>query len=255
MHGGSRTRRMHLKASGLEGGPPVLLLHGGGVAGWMWDFLRRDLEPTYTVFVPDLPGHGRSRGERYVSHSHTVDQLARLLRERGIGQAAVVGFSLGAQLAIELASRHPELIAEVIVVSAQVKPIPFSAATLRALHVTAPLARRRWFATLQARELSIPPELLEEYISTSASIGRDTLVAVVGANLGFELPKEWPTFPGRVLVMAGQRERRVMRESAEEISAARPGSELQIVEGCAHGIPLQRPDWFSRRVSSWLAER
>lgn len=246
---------MHVMTTGLDNAPPALLLHGGGVAGWMWNSLRPHLESTHTVLVPDLPGHGRSHHEPYVSHERTVDALADLLRRSTGGKALVVGFSLGAQLAIELAARHPDLVADTVVVSAQAKPIRFTVPLLRALGVTAPLARQRWFATVQARELFIPPDLLEEYVRTSAGITRQTLIAAVEANLRFELPEGWARFPGRALVLAGRRERRLMRESATDIHAALPGSTLEVVEGCGHGIPLQRPDWFAGRLRAWLSER
>jgi pimeloyl-ACP methyl ester carboxylesterase len=238
---------------GTEDGPPVLLLHGGGVAGWMWDSLRRSLEQTHSVLVPDLPGHGGSADEPYRSHADTVDELAQVLAQHGKGAAAVLGFSLGAQLAIELASRHGELVDRVMVVSAQAKAMPFTGLTLQTLGMAAPLARRRWFARLQARELFIPPHLLEQYIDTSARVTKETLLAAVGDNLRFELPGEWSDFRGRALVMVGRRERTLMRDSAAAVHAALPGSELEVVADCGHGIPLQRPEWFNTRAADWLS--
>lgn len=244
---------MHLTSSGPDDASPVLLLHGGGVAGWMWNSLRERLEPDYTVLVPDLPGHGRSANEPYVSHSETVAALTRLLTTTVPHRpVTVIGFSLGAQLAIQLASEHPELISQAVIVSAQAKAMPFTDFTLDALGVSAPLARKRWFAKLQARELFIPPHLMEDYISTSAGITKATLLAAVGDNMRFEIPAGWSTFQGRALVMLGQRERRLTRDSAATIHAALPGSELSIVDGCGHGIPLQRPDWFNDRMIDWL---
>lgn len=233
----------------------MLLLHGGGVAGWMWNSLRQRLEAQHVVVVPDLPGHGRSGGEAYVSHGATVAGLADLLEySTAEGPAAVIGFSLGAQLAVGLASSYPELVNRVVVVSAQAKPIPLPGLTLHLLGAATPLARRRWFAELQARELYVPAHLLEDYISGSVAMTRDTLVAAVGHNLRFRLPPGWSDFPGRALVMVGQRERRLMRDSAADIHHALPTSELEVVEGCGHGIPLQRPDWFNTRVSGWLSQ-
>lgn len=241
--------------SGLDAAPPVLLLHGGGVAGWMWDSLRERLEPHFAVLIPDLPGHGRSADEAYVSHTETIAALVQLLATSVPGRpVTVIGFSLGAQLAIQLASEHPELVSQAIVVSAQAKAMPFTDLTLVALGAGAPLARSPWFAKLQARALFIPPHLLDDYVRTSADITRATLLAAVGDNLRFELPAAWSTFPGRVLVMVGERERRLMRDSGDAIHAALPGSALSVVRGCGHGIPLQRPDWFNERVADWLAE-
>lgn len=241
---------MYETSSGPDGASPVLLLHGGGVAGWMWDSLRQRLEVDHRVIVPDLPGHGRSADETYLSHSETVDALANLLT----APATVIGFSLGAQLAIRLAAQHPELVERAVIVSAQAKDMPLKGFTLGMLGVSAPLARQRWFAKLQARELFIPPHLLEEYIRTSAGVTKETLVAAVGENMRFELPSAWAEYPGRALVMVGSRERRLMRDSASAIHAALPGSELEVIDGCGHGIPLQRPDWFDDRIVAWMSD-
>ncbi|MGB9035315.1 MAG: alpha/beta hydrolase [Paeniglutamicibacter sp.] len=232
---------------------PVLLLHGGGVAGWMWTSLRRSLETRYRVLVPDLPGHGESSSEPFLNHAATIEALANMLVAGNTRPVAVIGFSLGAQLAIELAATHPGLVDRVMVVSAQAKPLPLVEPTLSLLGLSAPLARRRWFARLQARELFIPEDMMEAYIATSAGIGRETLLAAVEANLRFTLPEEWPDFPGRAIVLAGARERAVMRESALAIHAELPGSELEIVAGCGHGMPLQRPDWFNAHALAWLS--
>lgn len=243
---------MHVSRFGTADGPPIILLHGGGVAGWMWNSLRKNLEPTYNVLVPDLPGHGRSADEAYRSHTETVEALGEVLSRNASKPAAVVGFSLGAQLTIELASKYPDLVDRVLVVSAQAKAMPFTGLTLRLLGATAPLAQNRSFARLQARELFVPPELMEEYIDTSVNITKSTLLAAVEENMRFEIPEAWSEFRGHALVMVGQRERALMRDSAVNIHAALPGSEFEIVEGCGHGIPLQRPDWFNDRVAAWL---
>ena len=244
---------MHVSEFGPSDGPPVLLLHGGGVAGWMWTSLRRTLEATYKIVVPDLPGHGHSADEPYQSHTETVNALSQILVRGGSNPTAVIGFSLGAQLAIELASKYPELVDRVMVVSAQAKAMPFAGLTLRALGAAAPLARNRRFARLQARELFVPEELMEEYIDTSAHITKTTLLAAVGDNMRFVLPATWSEFPGQALVLVGSRERALMRDSAKIIHAALPSSDMEIVPGRRHGIPLECPDWFNPRVAAWLA--
>lgn len=244
---------MYFSTSGPDEAPVVLLLHGGGVAGWMWDSLRASLEPRYRVLVPDLPGHGRSADADYTSHTDAVAALHQSLVTLGASRVAVVGFSFGAQLAVHLASRHPELIDRVMVVSAQAKPLPFTALTLWTLGVAAPLARNRRFARLQARELFVPAHLMDDYLDTSARITKATLLAAVGENLRFRMPAAWPAFPGPTVVMVGSRERAVMRDSAALLHGARQGSVLEVVDGCGHGVPLQRPEWFNDRVATWLA--
>lgn len=221
----------------------------------MWESLQQRLEKSHTTLVPDLPGHGLSAGRPYVSHAHTVHELVEKLAKAVPGSpVTVIGFSLGAQLAIHLASEHPALVHQAVIVSAQAKTMPFTNFTLKALSVTAPLARKRWFAKLQARELFISPHQLEDYIATSSSISRESLVAAVGENMRFSPPPGWHTFPGRTLVMVGQRERQLMRDSAMAVHSALPSSEYEVVNGLAHGIPLQRPEWFNQRIATWIDE-
>ncbi|MFJ4254150.1 alpha/beta fold hydrolase [Microbacterium sp. NPDC090003] len=234
--------------------PVILLLHGGGVAGWMWDPVRDRLATEYRVVIVDLPGHGRSVDEPYASHAETVGGLARVLAEESpVRPAVVVGFSLGAQLAVLLAAEHPNLVDRAVVVSAQTVPLPFTGTMLALASAAAPLARRPWFARLQARELFIPPTMMSNYLATSAGITRSTLVASLGANLSFRIPEGWSRFPGAAMVMVGSEERRVMHDSADDLHEALPASITVVVDGCGHGIPLQRPEWFAETVAAFLA--
>jgi len=95
---------------------------------------------------------------------------------------------------------------------------------------------------------------MENYIATSAAITAPTLLAAVGDNIAFRVPLGWASFAGSALVMVGSKERRLMRDSAGAIHAALPTCTLEMVSGCGHGIPLQRPERFAEHISAWLAE-
>lgn len=244
---------MHHVEHGPAGGPALLLLHGGGVAGWMWDAVRAELDPGIRVIVPDLPGHGASTSEDYVSHDRTVDELVSLVADSSPDGVVVAGFSLGAQLAILLASRPETRVRGAAIVSAQARPLRGTRATLGLLGLTAGLARREWFARLQARELFVPDAQFDEYFATSKALTRATLLASVGDNLAFRLPEGWSRFGGPVRVLVGSRERRVMRDSAELIREAAGDARLDVVEGAGHGIPLQRPAVLARVLEGLVA--
>lgn len=244
---------MHVESFGPADGRALLLLHGGGVAGWMWEPLRAHLGEGYRIVVPDLPGHGRSADEDYTSHAATIDALIALLEEQE-RPATVVGFSLGAQLAVRLAARRPDLVERVVVISAQSLPMPATGATLALLRATAGLARREWFARLQARQLFIPDDLMDDYVRTSATVSSRTLLRSVEENVRFVPPLSWRDYPGDALILVGSKERGLMKRSAAALHDALPGSTLQIVDGCGHGIPLQRPRWLAERVERWLAD-
>lgn len=242
---------MHVETFGARGDHPLLLLHGGGVAGWMWEPLRAHLGGGVRVIVPDLPGHGRSADETYVSHATTVAALAGVVEDEG-GPATVVGFSLGAQLTVQLAAHFPERVRNVIVVSAQAVPMRATRPMLALLGATAGLAKNDRFARLQARQLFVPDYLLADYVRTSSGISRETLLHSVEENLLFTPPSAWRSYPGAASILVGAKEKSLMKRSAALLHASLPHSDLQVVDGCGHGIPLQRPAWLAQHIRATL---
>ncbi|MCS3428166.1 alpha/beta fold hydrolase [Leucobacter aridicollis] len=235
-------------------GSDVLFLHGGGVSGWMWRPVVAQLAGTVRSIVPDLPGHGTSSSVEYTSHDDAVDRLVALIRDRAQNGVTVVGFSLGAQLALRLAADHPSLVRAALIISGETVPAPAQAATLALLRASAPLARREWFARLQAKQLGVPETLLERYIEDSRAMTTDTLVASVRENIGFTLPEGWRRFAGPAAVVVGARERGLMRKSADLTHEALPHSSLVVVPDAAHDAPLTRPDRIADEVRRLLAQ-
>ena len=90
-------------------GPPLLLAHGLMVTGDMFDTVVDQFATRHRVIVPDLRGHGNSRG---LPPPYTVSQLAldlsHLLDHLGIPMTAVLGYSQGGagQCNQETWSRH-----------------------------------------------------------------------------------------------------------------------------------------------------
>jgi pimeloyl-ACP methyl ester carboxylesterase len=89
------------------GGPPLLLLHGLGATRDEFAGLRPSLEAEHTVLAPDLPGTGASPAlRRRPTVPAVADVLEADLSQMGIGDVHVLGVSLGARIALELAGRH-----------------------------------------------------------------------------------------------------------------------------------------------------
>ena len=87
-------------------GEPLLLLHGIGTTRADFTALRPALDGQYEVLAPDLPGHGESAPlASRPSIAAVVDALEADLDKLGLGRVHVLGSSLGARLALELAVR------------------------------------------------------------------------------------------------------------------------------------------------------
>ncbi|WP_189423718.1 alpha/beta fold hydrolase [Devosia pacifica] len=100
--------------------PPLLMLHGLGSDGLV--FQRQFASPLadhFRLIAFDLPGHGQSDDCEDVDQAYTLPALAELtaavLEASGIKRVAVFGWSIGGHIAIELMSRHPEMLSGVMI--------------------------------------------------------------------------------------------------------------------------------------------
>src|SRR3712207_3371027 len=99
------------------GAPVVFLVHGLGVSSRYMAPPARRLAPAYRVYAPDLPGFGRSAKPPHVlTIAELADALAGWMDAVGIDRAALLGNSLGCQIIVDFALRHPERISRAVLV-------------------------------------------------------------------------------------------------------------------------------------------
>ncbi|RXA20856.1 alpha/beta fold hydrolase [Methanosarcina sp. MSH10X1] len=103
-------------------GRPLILLHGGVGASEMFGPILPKLAENTRVVTVHLQAHGRTEDiDRPLSFELMADDIAALIKFLGIGKADLLGYSLGAGVALQTAIRHPETIRKLVVISA-----PFS---------------------------------------------------------------------------------------------------------------------------------
>ena len=97
------------------GGRPFVILHGGAASWHYNEALINLLASSWHVFAPDFRGHGKSG--RTPGHYLLIDYVsdtAKFLRGVVREPVVVYGHSLGGEVAMMLASDHPELVRAVI---------------------------------------------------------------------------------------------------------------------------------------------
>ena len=107
--------RLHFELAGPDDGPPTLLLHGFASdygLNWVGSKWQEALTAAGRLVVGlDLRGHGQSskphEPDAYRQPVMAADAMA-LLDHLGIGKADLIGYSMGARLALRIAFQHPD---------------------------------------------------------------------------------------------------------------------------------------------------
>ena len=114
--------RMHARVAVGSGRPPIVLVHGLVVSSRYMRPLARRLAPHFSVYVPDLPGFGRSAASEVLDPLRLAEALAGWLEARRLGPASMLAHSFGCQVAAVLAHRRPDLVKRVVLVGPTVDP-------------------------------------------------------------------------------------------------------------------------------------
>ena len=104
--GGKTIRHLRL---GPDAGTPILLIHGFGADMTTWMFNQQALAESRPVYAIDLPGHGGSSKDLADGSAAALAGIVRAYMDAvGIASAHLVGHSLGAAIAVELALAAPD---------------------------------------------------------------------------------------------------------------------------------------------------
>jgi pimeloyl-ACP methyl ester carboxylesterase len=104
-------------------GEPVILLHGGLANSNYWGNQVRALEGRYRVIVMDSRGHGRStRNAEPYGYDLMSGDVVALMDFLKIKKAAIVGWSDGAILGLDIAMTHPDRVSKLFAFAANSDP-------------------------------------------------------------------------------------------------------------------------------------
>ena len=251
-------------------GPAVVLVHGLGGFGASWRDTIDALATRATVFAVDLPGFGRSAKPRTTYRlGYFARALHGFLEGLGVGQASLVGHSLGGAVAVTYALTHPSRVERVALVSAVVPGFGFRMSLgyrLIAVPVLgealAMCGRARFYKAAIARCFHTPrraavdflvdhdyaertgPEARAAWLATARHIREDFVAHRADyrrAIATLDLP---------VLVVHGRQDPAVAPLHATEVAASFPRASLRWVDACGHFPHLEH----AQVVNAWLAE-
>jgi len=259
--------RWEVRARGS--GQPLLLLHGFTGRGTAWGAHATAFARSFRVITVDLPGHGRTgtAAPDRMTVERTADDLATILGRAGAVPADVLGYSLGARIALRLAVAHPGVVRRLVLESpsAGLETADERAARRRAdedlaarleadgidafvtewarqpvfaSHAALPPARA---ARLRAMRLANSPNGLAASLRSAGQGAMEPLFVRLGG------------IDARTLVIAGALDDRG-RPRAERVARGIPGARLEIIADAGHTPHEEHPAAFRRLALDFLLE-
>jgi pimeloyl-ACP methyl ester carboxylesterase len=238
--------RMYYEVHGA--GRPLVLLHGGLQTidlafGDIWPELAADRQ----VIATELQGHGRTADiDRDIELRYLVDDVAALLYHLGVGQADVLGFSLGGGVALQLALDHPDRVGRVILASVSYAPDGFNE------EISDPARHATSTRMPTAEDFR---QMREAYDRLAPDPGHFDAFAAktshAAVNLKGWTAEELGRMAAPVLLVFGDHDF-IRLEHAVEMHGLIPGAQLAVLPGATHMGVLRRTDLIVPLVRDFL---
>jgi pimeloyl-ACP methyl ester carboxylesterase len=251
--------RLHYSDRGE--GSPVVLIHGNMVTGEDFDTsgIADVLLKSHRVIIFDRPGFGHSERprNRIWTSGRQADLLHQALHQLGVVRPVLVGHSWGAIVALAMAVRHEADIAGVVTLSGYyfwtlrpdvllvgVAALPVIGDILRYTispflnWLTMPLVKRALFSPGR-----VPKRFKKEFSTAMAvrpsqirATAEDGALMIPGA---IALRNQYGNLTLPVIIFAGEGDKVVFKQRAEQLKAAIEQSVLYVVNGAGHMIHYQ----------------
>lgn len=249
---------VHTREAGDPDAPLLLCLHGIGSSSAAFAPQLDELADQVRVVAWDAPGYADSADPDHAPGlDGYADTAAALIRERG-GPAHVLGVSWGGVIALRLATRHPDLVASLIVADSSrgsgTHPDKAKAMRGRAGQLAAegPDA----FAAARGPRLvsaGAPPALVARVVATMAAAVRGPGYGYAAASMAeADLSDELPTITAPALVLCGDQDTVTGPDESQAIAGALTTSVYVTLSGAGHLANQERPEAFNAWVRAHL---
>ena len=262
---------MELSTERRGQGMPMLCLHGHPGTGRCMDVFTEDLSSDFQTIAPDLRGYGHSRITSPFAMEQHLEDLSELLYQLN-QPCLILGWSLGGILAMELALKHPQQIAGLILVSTAARPVGrHPAITWQDNLLTGVAGAINWFvpgcpwniAVFGQRSLfryliaqhtakayrRIAQEGTPAFIQTSRFANRALNTAL---RQGYNRLDGLPHIYQPCLMLAAGKDVHITPEASQETAAILPNCEWRLYDDVAHLMPWEIGEQLCKDIRGWL---
>ncbi|WP_417771315.1 3-oxoadipate enol-lactonase [Stappia sp.] len=228
----------------------------------VWDAVAERLPAAFGLLRYDTAGHGLSSGgasARSPSVSDHADDLAHLLDTFGIGRAVVVGLSVGGLIAQDLAIRHPDRVAGLVLSNTGMKigapemwEARIAAIAAGGMEAIAEATMERWFSERFRRD---QPAELALWRTMLAHCPADGYCALARAIAAADLRELTPTIRRPALCIAGSQDLATPPETVRALARAIEGAEFAEIAGAGHLPCVEAPEDIAGLLVGFVEER
>jgi len=246
-------------------GPDLVLLHGWGLNLRVWDSLIRELASSFRIITVDLPGHGRSPWNPKASTPAAQAWQVHTALEPLSNRYSLLGWSLGGQIALDLAAAFPGSVERLVLVATT----PRFAASTDWPHGMPATAIEKMATQLRTNYKRTVNDFLE--LQVRGSVASEKVLADLQASLfahGEAHPKALVTgltmlensdlrpmlnlVRAPTLVIAGQYDRVTLPAASRALAEALPDARYVEIRRAAHAPFLSHTAEFAALVSAFL---
>ncbi len=168
-----RDQRLHVRDSGPQDAPAVLLIHGFGASLHTWEPWAQTLSKDLRVLRLDLPGSGLSppdTGNDY-SDTRSIALISALLDARGLQKVSLLGHSIGGRIAWTFAATAPQRVDKLVLLA----PDGFASPGFeygKPAQVPAAMGLMRWIAPRWLLRMNLEPGYFSPAALSEENLGR-----------------------------------------------------------------------------------
>jgi pimeloyl-ACP methyl ester carboxylesterase len=250
---------LYIKETGLRNSKSIIFLHGCAMAGWIWDEQVRDLGE-YHCIIPDLPEHGQSNNVKSFTIKKTAEIIIDLINNKTTNsEVNLVGISLGAQIVLQILSKSPELVDHVVISGTLVHNNTNIETRLKLLDYTVktyePVKNTEFFIKANMRTYNMPKNFFNKFKESTHIIKPDSLDRIFREHVTYKLPNDLENVQAPVLIITGEKDYKIITESAKDLLRSLPNSEGYIAPNVGHIWNLEDPKLFNSVMRQWIENK
>ena len=239
-------------------GQPIIFVHGLSSSMELWTRIDQTALNGKTIISYDLRGHGRSEK---VSGPHNLEKhmsdLASLMEKLEIEKAQIVGHSLGAMIALELALQHPSKVSSLTLLSTTAAFPQETRNTFFEMAASASFGGMESI-TDQLIDLSFRPifhktesKIVEAIRRSLLSNDAPSIVSAIRMVAKVDLRERLSSVSCPTQILVGSDDILTPLDLAKELVASIKGAQLKELPNCGHAAPVEQPSLVTKAITEF----